>query len=199
MTHSLPRFAVVAAADRNLGIGRGGRLPWRLPREMRYFRELTCGELDAWGRPDPDASPTAPAVVMGRRTWESIPAPYRPLRGRHNVVVTRDPDYPVPSEVLRAGDLEEGLERAGERAGAPREGAAGGARIFVIGGAEIYRRAVELPACESIYLTRIDADFGCDTHFPPIDERAYELASIVDEVTEGDLAYRIERWRRRAD
>ncbi len=183
MSSHLPPFDLVAAADRNLGIGKGGRLPWRLPREMRYFRDLTTGA-------DEDGAPPSQenAVVMGRRTWESIPEPYRPLGARKNVVVTRDPDYPLPANVLRAVSLEEALALAGERAQ--------GGRVFVIGGAQIYRRAIELEACAGIYLTRIFADYDCDAFFPAIDERIFELAEILDDVSERGARYRIEHWRR---
>jgi dihydrofolate reductase len=181
MSLDLPRFERVAAADERLGIGKGGRLPWRLPGEMRYFRELTSGD---GGRADASGEN---AVIMGRRTWESIPEPYRPLTGRANVVVTRRPEYAVPPAVERASDLDQALRLAGERAA--------GRRVFVIGGAELYAEAIAHPACAGIYLTRIMADYDCDAFFPPIDERAFELAQIVDDVMERGVRYRIEHYR----
>lgn len=199
MTAPLPPCELVAAADRALGIGRGGRLPWRLPREMRFFRRLTCGEIEpgeapvtggqAAGAASAGDGRAENAVIMGRRTWESIPEPYRPLAGRQNVVITRRPGYPLPPGVGGADGLEAALRVAGERAP--------GGRVFVIGGAEVYRQAIVHPACAGIYLTRLDAEYDCDTFFPAIDEAAFELVDILDEVKERGVRYRIERWRRR--
>jgi dihydrofolate reductase len=181
MSAELPRFELVAAADERLGIGRGGRLPWRLPGEMRYFRELTSG---AKAGAEPQGGHNA--VIMGRHTWESIPEAYRPLADRANVVVTRQADYPAPPSVDLAGSLEAALRIAGERAAR---------RVFVIGGAQLYAEAIAHPACAGIYLTRIMADYGCDAFFPSIDERAFELAEILDDVTERGVRYRIEHYR----
>jgi dihydrofolate reductase len=184
MSESLPRFALVAAADARLGIGKAGRLPWRLPGEMRYFRELTSGE-----GPSASGENAVNAVVMGRRTWESIPPAYRPLVGRANVVVTKQTGYRLPEGTEAARHLDEALRVAGGRAR--------GGRVFVIGGAQLYREAIAHPACAEIYLTRIMADYDCDAFFPNIDERAFELAEILDDVTERGVRYRIERWTRR--
>ena len=184
MSHALPSFEIVAAADERLGIGKSDRLPWRLPGEMRYFRKLTCGADASDG-----AAGAMNAVIMGRRTWESIPRSYRPLQGRANVVITRQAGYPLPEDVSRAGGLEDALRVAGERAG--------GRRVFVIGGADIYRQAIALPACEGIYLTRILADYDCDAFFPAIDEDVFDQAEILDDVVEREVRYRIEHWRRR--
>jgi dihydrofolate reductase len=181
MSSSTPRFDIVAAADERLGIGKEGRLPWRLPGEMRYFRDLTRGAHADAGADN--------VVIMGRRTWESIPRPYRPLVGRHNVVVTRQHGYPLPEGAERASALDDALRLAG---------AHGGGRVFVIGGGDLYAQAIEHPACQGIYLTRIMADYDCDAFFPVIDERSFELAEILDDVTERGVRYRIERWRRGA-
>ncbi len=183
MSDERAAFELVAAADERLGIGKRGRLPWRLPREMRYFRELTS-------RADEGAPPgTENAVIMGRRTWESIPEPYRPLVGRANVVVTTQPSYPLPEGVERASELDEALRLGRTRAP--------GGRVFVIGGAKLYEEAIAHPACAGIYLTRLMADFDCDAFFPTIDEREFELAEVIDDASERGVRYRIERWRRR--
>lgn len=77
---ALRTFQLVVAATRKLGIGKGGTMPWRLPSDMAYFKALTSATADP---------SKANAVVMGRKTWESIPPKFRPLRGRVNVVLTR--------------------------------------------------------------------------------------------------------------
>ena len=89
------KVALVAAVARGRVIGRDGGIPWRLPEDMRRFRELTMGH----------------PVVMGRKTWESLPDQFRPLPGRGNVVVTRSPDWSTQG-ADRAGSIVDALERA---------------------------------------------------------------------------------------
>ena len=96
-------FAAVVAADEEWGIGRDGDLAWRLPGDMRWFRELTIG------KPPEGVQNT---VIMGRKTWDSIPPRYRPLPGRHNVVVSRNPELSLPEGVTLVHSLDEGLGRA---------------------------------------------------------------------------------------
>src|SRR5215470_9451728 len=105
------KLAIVAAAARGGVIGRGNRIPWRLPEDMAHFRELTTGH----------------PVVMGRRTWESLPARFRPLPDRRNVVVTRNPDWSAAG-AERTGSVDEALLLLEDES-----------EVFVIGGAEIYR------------------------------------------------------------
>ena len=126
------RIAFVVAFDRNRVIGKAGRLPWRLPDDMQHVREVTMGK----------------PLIMGRRTYESIG---RPLRGRANIVLTRDPAF-HPEGVLVARTADEALTLAGDVA-----------EVIVFGGAEVYRQF--LPIADRIYLTQVDADVGGDTYF----------------------------------
>ena len=135
--------AFVAAVARNGVIGRDGAIPWRIPADMRFFKDTTMG------RP----------IVMGRKTYESFPR--RPLPGRTNIVVTRQPDWSQEGAVAVLS-LEDGLDRA---AAAAR--AAGQDTVMVIGGAEIYRAA--LPHADRLYLTRVGGDCEGDTVFPALD------------------------------
>lgn len=105
--------SLVAAVAENGVIGRDGGLPWRLPRDMRFFKQLTTGHT----------------IIMGRRTWDEI---RRPLPDRRNIVVTRDAERDFPG-AERVSSLDEALARAA---------AAGDAEAFVIGGGEIYREAM---------------------------------------------------------
>jgi dihydrofolate reductase len=139
--------ALVAAVARGGVIGRDGTIPWRLPEDVAFFKELTTGH----------------PVVMGRRTWESIPDRFRPLPGRRNVVVTRNPSWSA-EDAERAGSLEEALAFV--------EGAE---RVFVIGGAEVY--AAALPHADELILTEIDLVVDGDTSFPEWDRDAFEEAS----------------------
>jgi dihydrofolate reductase len=130
---------IVAAVARNGVIGVDGGLPWRLPDELRLFKETTLGHV----------------LVMGRRTFESIG---RPLPGRRTVVVTRQRDWsPGSDEVVVAHDPHEALERA----------ASLGPEVFVVGGAEVY--AATIARADRLALTFVDQEPAGDTLFPEID------------------------------
>ena len=108
----MTRIAIIAAMAENRVIGRENRLPWRLSADLRRFKSLTMGK----------------PVIMGRKTYESIG---KPLPGRSNIVVTRDPDYRAPGcQVVHS--LDQALEAA-----------AGHDEVMVIGGAELYRQTLE--------------------------------------------------------
>lgn len=171
-------FACVVAADSNHGIGRDNDLPWpRLKADLKHFRDVTTAAPA--GRRN--------AVIMGRRTWESVPARFRPLPARLNVVITRG-DLDVPDGVLVARSLDDALAQAA--------GAADAARLFVVGGGEIYRQSFAHAACAEVYLTRIAAAFDCDTFIPDVGER-FELAEVLATHRDADVDYQIERWVRR--
>ncbi len=139
---------IVAVADNGV-IGIGGALPWHLPGDLRRFRERTLGHH----------------VVMGRHTFVSIG---RPLPGRHNVVLSRDPTLQLPGCTVVAS-LAAAIDVA--RAGGDDE-------AFVIGGAALYREA--LPIADRIYLTRVHASPPGDTYFAPLDPAQWnEVATEV--------------------
>ncbi|MFZ5828201.1 MAG: dihydrofolate reductase [Bacillota bacterium] len=123
-------IALVAAMGRNRVIGKDGTMPWHLPAELKHFRRVTRGKV----------------VVMGRKTYESIG---EPLKGRTNIVLTRDLDFEAPGcEVAHSVEALLHDERP----------------LYVIGGAQLYRQF--LPHADLMHLTRIDADFEGDTFFP---------------------------------
>lgn len=161
------RISLVAAVARGGVIGRDGRLPWRLPEDARHFRDATMGH----------------PVVMGRRTWESIPDSFRPLPGRRNVVVTRTPGWHAEG-AERAGSLEDalGLVRDDEH-------------VFVIGGAELY--AAALPLADELLLTEIDADVEGDTFFPAWHRDDFEEASREGQVAADGTPLAFVTYRRR--
>ena len=128
----MSRISFVVAFDRNKVIGKNGGLPWRLPDDMRRVRQVTMGK----------------PLIMGRRTYESIG---RPLSGRTNIVLTRDPAF-HPEGVLTARTPEEALGLAGD---APE--------VIVFGGAQVFRQFLAM--ADRIYLTQVDADVGGDTYF----------------------------------
>jgi dihydrofolate reductase len=135
-----PRIVLVVAVADNGIIGRAGQLPWRLSSDLKRFRQLTLGK----------------PVVMGRKTYASIG---KPLDARDNIIVTRQPDF-HPAGIYVAGTVEEALA-LGQRLGAAR----GMDEVMVIGGEEIFRRALE--HAERIYLTRVHATPAGDVRFDP--------------------------------
>ncbi|MCU0814158.1 MAG: dihydrofolate reductase [Burkholderiaceae bacterium] len=157
--------AVIAAVARNGAIGRDNDLLWRDPQDMAHFRAVTMG---------------CP-VVMGRRTWDSLPARFRPLPGRRNVVVTRNAAW-HDDGAEAAASLPEALALLAD---APK--------VFVIGGAQLY--ALSLPRADELVLTEIDADFDGDAHFPPwnrddFDELAREPRTATDGTRFAFVTYR---------
>jgi len=139
---------LIAAISKNNSVGKNGRLPWRIPEDTEHFKNLTMGH----------------PVIMGRKTWESIPETFRPLPGRKNVVVTRQANYPLPEGVEKAGSLDEALGLASDP--------------FVIGGAEIYQAAMS--HADRLEITHVDMDVDGDTFFPSIDPMTWHEVARED-------------------
>jgi dihydrofolate reductase len=149
------RIAAIVAIDLDRVIGRDNQLPWRLPADLKRFRRLTVGK----------------AVVMGRRTYESIG---RPLPDRLNIVVSRRPDLTVPGCEV-ASSFDEALARAARY---------GGDEVMVIGGAELFAEA--LPRCDRIYLSVVQAHVGGDCWLPRFEER--DWVEVAEEGCPADAA-----------
>ncbi len=138
-----PRIHLIFARARNGVIGKDNQLPWHLPEDMAFFKQQTAGGT----------------VVMGRKTWDSLPARFRPLPGRHNVVVTRQAGWqpdPASDQVSVAADIAAALEAARQLC----------KPVWVIGGAQIYAQA--LPLADEVWVTEIDRDFEGDAHAPTL-------------------------------
>ena len=150
-----PELVLIAALARNGVIGHDNRLPWRLPEDMAHFRRST----------------QACTVIMGRRTWDSLPDRFRPLPGRLNIVVTRQRDWRAPGANV-AHSLDQALEMALEMALAT---AGNATRMFVIGGVALFASA--LPRADALWLTEIDADFDGEVRFPAWDASAFDEQS----------------------
>ncbi|WJX36239.1 hypothetical protein P8452_24141 [Trifolium repens] len=150
-------YQVVVAATEDMGIGKDGKLPWRLPSDLKFFKVITATTSES-GKKN--------AVVMGRKTWESIPLHFRPLPGRLNVVLTRSGsfDNAAAENVVICTSMSSALELL---AASPYSTSI--EKIFVIGGGEIFREALNAPECEAIHVTEIHANIECDTFMPPID------------------------------
>lgn len=137
---------IVAVADNGV-IGVQNGLPWRLPEDLKRFKALTMGK----------------PIVMGRKTFDSIG---KPLPGRTNIVITRQPGLSLPGCVVVAS-LPAAIAAAGEAE-----------EIMIIGGAEIYRQA--LPAAQRLYLTQVHARIDGDAVFPPLDAQQWRELSRED-------------------
>jgi dihydrofolate reductase len=161
-------LSLIAAVASNRAIGKGQQLLWHLPDDMRHFRETTRGK----------------PVIMGRRTWESLPAAFRPLPGRHNLVVSRNPAYQAPGATL-AGSLEEALRAAADADEA-----------FVIGGAQLYWQALRLAT--RLYLTEVAASAEGDAFFPEFSAADWEEVSRTPAQATSGPAYSFVIYRRRA-
>ena len=136
------KVIIMAAVARNRVIGKDNDLVWHLPADLKHFKETTSGHY----------------VIMGRRTYESIS---KALPNRVNIVVTRNPQYNAKDCVL-SGNLEEAIEYARK---------AGQSKVFILGGGDIYRQAMEF--ADAIYLTEIHSDFEGDTFFPELDRKLW--------------------------
>jgi len=139
-------LGLILARARNGAVGKGGVMPWHLPEDLAHFKRVTMG------------SP----VIMGRKTWDSLPPRFRPLPGRANIVITRQPDWQAQG-ATRAASLEEAIQLC---PAAPK--------VWVIGGAEIWAQA--LPLAHIAEVTELDADFEGDTFAPPFDSGWQEVA-----------------------
>ena len=130
------KLHLIYARARNGTIGKDNQMPWHLPEDLAHFKRVTLGQ----------------PVIMGRKTWDSLPARFRPLPGRTNIVITRQPDWHADG-ASRAASIEEAMQLCGDVPDA-----------WIMGGAEIYRQAE--PLASTAVVTEIDADFEGDAYAP---------------------------------
>jgi dihydrofolate reductase len=156
--------SIVVAHASNGVIGRDGALPWRLPSDLRRFRELTVGGT----------------VLMGRKTFQSLPDAHRPLRERRNVVVSASPDFDAPGAEVH-GSLPAAL-------------AACGGDCFVIGGGSVYAQA--LPLAQRVYATHVLAEPPGDVFFPVLDGARWRCVQESEPLREHDHAFVFRTYER---
>ncbi len=161
-------IALIAAVARNGAIGRGNQLLFNEPADQRHFRDTTMG---------------CP-VIMGRKTWDSLPLRFRPLPGRRNVVLSRNPQLNAPG-----AEVAPGLDAALSRLHAEP-------RVFVIGGAQLYAQA--LPLANTLVLTEIDADLDGEVCFPAWDRSAFVEVARASAITDSGVPYHFVTYRRAA-
>jgi dihydrofolate reductase len=161
----MPTLTLIAAVAHNGVIGRDNRLPWHLPEDMAHFKALTTGH----------------AVIMGRKTWDSLPPRFRPLPQRTNIVVSRDPAFRAEgATVVHA--LPAAVAAAGNR------------EAFVIGGAEIYGLA--LPLADRLELTEVEADVVGDAFFPDFDRDLWRETARERHRSANGLGYAFVTYQR---
>jgi dihydrofolate reductase len=198
-------FSIVAAVDQENGLGRNGDLAWRLKEDMAFFKALTVAKdprsatekfgLDLKGIDFHTSSLNTPvkeatqnAVLMGRKTWDSIPSAYAPLVERHNIVLTRDVDTMTNSkkteDISYCSSLNEALEQS-----------QGSLYTYLIGGGNLYKQGITHPQCDALFLTQLKGTFGCDTFFPKIPD-SFQLLRESDFRIEGDIEFKYTLWRR---
>ncbi len=165
--HSSPELVLIAAVARNGVIGRDGGLVFQEPADQRHFRQATLG---------------CP-VIMGRKTWDSLPPRFRPLPGRRNIVVSRNPGLAATGAEM-AADLPAALAAAAD---APR--------VFVIGGAQLYAQA--LPLAQRLMLTEVDAELVGDVFFPTWDRSQFVETQRHRAFTHQGMPYHFVEYQRR--
>lgn len=158
---------LIAAIDRKRGIAKGGRMPWRLPEDERYFTRMTKTH--------------GGNVLSGGVTFREGYGG-KPLTGRHNYILTRRPD-PIPGATV-VHDLPALLEEFKDK------------DLWVAGGSEVYAEIMKAGKADELYLTVIDADFDCDRFFPEY-EQDFKLAEESPSREENGLKFRYARYVRR--
>ena len=161
-------IALIYARAANGVIGKDGTMPWHLPEDLAHFKQLTLG---------------AP-VIMGRKTWDSLPPRFRPLPGRSNIVVTRQPDW-HENGVKRSSNLREALQIAEQSKPA---------MVWVIGGAHIYAQA--LPLAQRVEVTEIAQNFDGDAFAPELGPEWVETTREAHTSASG-LPFAFVRYQRR--
>ena len=163
----MPIISLVVAVAQNRAIGKDNHLLCHLPEDMRHFREVTLG------RP----------VIMGRKTWESLPEAFCPLPGRNNIVVSRNAAYQAEGATV-ASSLEEAIAQAGNVE-----------QINIIGGADIFRLALHM--ADVLDMTEIDASFDADTFFPEFLPEDWQETSRKTQQSESGPTFSFVEYRRR--
>ena len=161
---------IIAAIAENMVIGKDNDLIWDLPDDMQFFKDKTKGKT----------------VIMGRKNYESIPPKYRPLPNRRNIVITRKTAYEAPNCEL-VNSIEQALDLARNED-----------EVFIIGGGQIYKLALEKQLVDKMYLTEIDASFDGDAFFPEFDKTEWneQVIAFHDKDERHDSSFTFKEFRK---
>ncbi len=175
---SMKPFSIIVAMDERNGIGKNGGLAWHLSADLKYFKELTTrtsgpGKINA--------------VIMGRKTWDSLPEKYKPLPGRPNIVLTTQKGIVFPSGVLSFSSLDEALKKINQLSEIEH--------VFMIGGAQVFNQTIDHPACRRLYVTHLKGDFACDTFFP-VPPASFKLVKESPWLCENAISYRFCQYQK---
>lgn len=159
---------LIVAVDKNWAIGLNNQLLVSIPADMRFFREETTGKV----------------VVLGRKTLSTFPGG-KPLKGRTNIVISRDKNYKVDDAIV-VHSIEEALEECKKYKSED---------VYVIGGATIYEQM--LPYCDIAHVTKIDFSYNADTYFPNLDDMPeWKIVEESEEQTYYDLEYTFYKYKK---
>lgn len=174
----LTEFHIIVAIDKKQGIAKNGQIPWHLSNDLKYFKKITTKTKDP---------KKINAIIMGRKTWESLPQSCQPLPNRLNIIISKTKnksDFPKHKHINIQHNLEETIQ---ETMTNPAIEA-----TFIIGGSHIYQQTITMPACKNIYVTRVNQDFSCDTFFPNL-PKSFNCISKKKE-KEKETPYCFEIW-----
>lgn len=163
---SVPQIGLIWAEAAGGIIGQDGGMPWHLPEDLAHFKRITHGH----------------PVIMGRRTWNSLPPRFRPLPGRRNIVLTRRAGWQQVG-ALRAASLDEALAVCADAA-----------QVWVMGGAQVFEQA--MPRADVLMVTRVDARYAGDTHAPAVGADWQRTQSTPCTTASGVLLH-FETWQRK--
>ncbi len=165
------KVSIIAVIGKNRELGKNNKLLWHIKEDLQRFKALTVGH----------------PIIMGRKTWESLP--FKPLPSRTNIVVTRNSDFSFKGGGLLklAGSLEGAIEIA-KNAAAFAQGFGEPKEVFIIGGGQIYKQALEKGLVDKLYLTLVDADSDADTFFP--DYLEFKKVVFEEEHDNGEYKYK---------
>jgi dihydrofolate reductase len=152
------KVSLIVAVDEQFGIGKNNDLMWHLPSDMRFFKETTTGHI----------------VVMGRKNYESIPERFRPLPNRENVVLSRWEDFQAPNCKIFSS-LQACLERYADETERT---------VFIIGGGQIYREALDMNCVSELFITQVHHTYDADVFFPKIDFSSWEKTILLEHLVD---------------
>ena len=171
------KFSMILAMDAKNGIWRQNDLPWRIKKDMQYFKEITTQTRD---------ENKINAVIMWRKTWESIPEKFRPLSDRMNCVLTRDREY-EDNGCVSYTSLEECLEDTKNNILIEN--------IFIIGGSQLYNWVLGDERLDKIYLTRVEWEYKCEVFFDWVPDK-FLLESASEKYTQWEYSFVFEVYKR---
>jgi len=162
-------IAIIVAIDAKNGIGKENDLLWHLPEDMKFFKSQTSENI----------------VVMGRKNYESIPEKFRPLPNRENVILTRNKDYKAEG-CLVFTSFQAILDHYNDEEDRT---------MFIIGGGEIYKQALEQDIIDEMYITHVKKSFDADTFFPEINIRDWRRSKVLTHTADTKHIADFEIWK----